>query len=107
MKPFDLDAAKAGALFYRYGDPTVPLRYIGVRRSGSIVCENDASSPVTVFGSEIEAGLRMCAHKVVKYGLVRETDRGPQMNADLYDAPSRWGGVPCPGYHIVRIEWDE
>ena len=110
MKPFDLGAANKGALFFRFGAPTVLLRYVGMRRGGGIVYEDDALSPMSIFGSESMSGLRMVARKVERWVNIYRgcgTDAlalGKRTHATEREAVAVRTSS-CVG--TVRIEWEE
>lgn len=66
MRPFDLEAAKNGALF-KFRDNVENCRYIGIHSDGRIVYESSING---IICAARESDLRMAPRKVVKYAVI-------------------------------------
>ena len=106
-KPFDLEAAKAGALFKRIEMPDSasnrPLHMIGVRDNGMIVYETQDGIEL---GYQYPAMLEMIPRKQVRYIVLTPLDiKSGQINErKLYE---NYYSNMSGDFITARVEWEE
>lgn len=101
MKPFDLGAAKSGALIVHMDEPKTPLHFLAINHTlDYVVCETRTDNIVQVRHT---CDIKMFPRKMVKYGVM---NRATHMlyGGGLCDVPQdTWG----PGQASVTVTWEE
>lgn len=109
MKPFDLEAAKRGALFEHEVAPGARGKFIGFRANGSVVYEILDSSEIAWAPAE---ALRMLPRKVARWANVYHRPCGRTWLGQLCKSESEAAAVRSRKLDrewrgTTRVEWEE